>query len=125
MDHIPKLHWLTMPDLALQVGEEEAGVGQGGVGGAVVGVVLAPRLLKKSSISFAPMLLLKYTCKPMLASTTGLLQRVHGLVVSSPMQSMQGRVELQEEKRTQVLTSSNLPRPKCVTWVQAELSRQS
>ena len=115
MDHIPKLHWLTMPDLALQVGEEEAGVGQGGVGGAVVGVVLAPRLLKKSSISFAPML----------ASTTGLLQRVHGLVVSSPMQSMQGRVELQEEKRTQVLTSSNLPRPKCVTWVQAEFSQQS
>ena len=122
MDHIPKLHWLTMPDLALQVGEEEAGVGQGGVGGAVVGVVLAPRLLKKSSISFAPMLLLKYTCKPMLASTTGLLQRVHGLVVSSPMQ---GRVESQEEKRTQVLTSSNLPRPKCVTWVQAEFSQQS
>ena len=39
---------LTLPDLALQVGEEEAGVGQGGVGGAVVGVVLAPRLLPAS-----------------------------------------------------------------------------
>ena len=39
---------LTLPDLALQVGEEEAGVGQGGVGGAVVGVVLAPRLLPTS-----------------------------------------------------------------------------
>ena len=38
--------------------------GQGGVGGAVVGVLLAPRLLKKSSISSAPML----------APTTGLLQ---------------------------------------------------
>ena len=115
MDRIPKLHWLTLPNLALQVGEEETVGGQGGVGGAVVGVVLAPRLLKKSSISFAPML----------ASTTRLLQRVHGLVVSSMMQSMQGRVESQEEKRTQVLTSSNSPGPKCVTWLQPEFSRQS
>ena len=39
---------LTLPDLALQVGEEETGVGQGGVGGAVVGVVLATRLLPAS-----------------------------------------------------------------------------
>ena len=38
----------TLPDLALQVREEEIGGGQGGVGDAVVGVVLAPRLLPAS-----------------------------------------------------------------------------
>ena len=121
---------LTLPDLALQVGEEEAGVGQGGVGGAVVGVVLAPRLLPASHPASCLLINVGQEIQHIVCpADVGFNNRAAAGsawprgVLADAVDAAQGGVAGGEE--TQVLTSSNSPGPKCVTWVQAELSRQS